>query len=196
MSNCRGPARCQSGGRGDKARHEGDAAPQGDETMGLINALAISIGVLAAVATYLCLGTPLGLQVWALFVGWGAYYHTGGKSGSIGKVAINAAWGMLVAAITLFIVGSVGGSVLVTSIIVGISVVALVAGANVAILATIPAAVYGYASTAAFVLLTGVALTDVAALGKAAILVLVSIIVGTLFGFASEQGAGMLTKKS
>ena len=40
--------------------------------MNLITALAIVIGALAAVATWLCLGTPLGLQVWALFIGWAA----------------------------------------------------------------------------------------------------------------------------
>ena len=49
--------------------------------MNLINALAISIGILAAVATYLCLGTEFGLQVWALFIGWGSFYHTGGGTG-------------------------------------------------------------------------------------------------------------------
>lgn len=42
-----------------------------------INALAISIGVLAVVATWLGLGTPLGPQVWALFIVRGSFYHNG-----------------------------------------------------------------------------------------------------------------------
>lgn len=164
--------------------------------MNLINALAISIGILAAVATYLCLGTDFGLQVWALFIGWGSFYHTGGGTGGVTKSAINHVWGALVAAIALFVVGTVGGSVAVTSILVGVSVVVLVLGAHIPALATIPAAVYGYASTAAFALLTGVAIGDITAVFKAAIIVVISLIIGNIFGFVSEKGAGALTAKA
>jgi hypothetical protein len=162
--------------------------------MNIINALAISIGILAAVATYLCLGTPLGLQVWALFIGWGSFYHSGGKTDGLTKSAVNHAWGAAVAAVALFIVATVGGSVLITSIIVGVSVVVLVLGAHLPALSTIPAAVYGYASTAAFCLLTGVAIGDLGAVIKAAAIVLVSLMIGNLFGFVSEKIAGSLAK--
>lgn len=160
--------------------------------MNTINALAISIGALAAVATYLCLGTTFGLQVWALFVGWGSFYHVGGGTDGLTKSAINHAWGVAVAAITLFVVGTVGGSVLVTSVIVGVSVVVLVMGAHTAAFSTIPAGVYGYASTAAFSLLTGVAIGEVAAMGGAALIVLISMIIGNVFGFVSEKVAGVM----
>jgi Protein of unknown function (DUF1097) len=162
--------------------------------MNIITALAIVIGALAAVATYLCLGTPLGLQVWALFIGWGSFFHTGGKEDGLQKSAINHIWGAVVAAITLIVVGNVGGSVLVTSIIVGLSVLAMVMGAHLPLLGTIPAAVYGYASTAAMSLLTGVALGDAGAVFKTAAMVVVSMIVGNLFGYVSEKIAGSLAK--
>ena len=162
--------------------------------MNLINALAISIGILAGVATWLCLGTGSGLLVWALFIGWGSYYHTGGKAEGLAKSAINHAWGAVVAAAALLVVGTVGGPVAVTSAIVGGSVVVLVLGAHIPLLATIPAAVYGYASTAAFCLLSGVAIADPVAVARAAAIVLVSMIVGNLFGFVSEKGAGSLVK--
>lgn len=164
--------------------------------MNIITALSISIGALAAVATYLCLGTSFGLQVWALFIGWGAFYHTGGGTASVSKCALNHLWGVIVATIALFVIGTVGGSVAVTSLIVGGSVVVLVLAAHLPILATIPAAVYGYASTAAFLLLTGVAIGDIAASAPAAGLVIVSLIVGNLFGFVSEKAAGLLTGPS
>lgn len=160
--------------------------------MNLINALAISIGVLAAAATYLCLGTSFGLQVWALFIGWGSFYHTGGGNDGLTKSAINHVWGIVVAAIALFVVATVGGSTAVTSIIVGVSVVVLVLGAHIPALSTIPAAVYGYASTAAFCLLTGVAIGDMAALAPAAGIVAISMIIGNIFGFVSEKVAGAL----
>jgi len=163
-----------------------------EENMNLINALAISIGVLAAVATWLCLGTPYGLSVWALFVGWGSFYHTGGGTDGFVKSAINHVWGAAVAAIALFLVATVGGSVVVTSGIVGLSVVVLVLGAHLPALATIPAAVYGYASTAAFCLLGGVALADIGAVIMAAAMVVVSLVLGNAFGFVSEKAAGMM----
>ena len=162
--------------------------------MNLINALAISIGVLAAVATWLCLGTGFGLQVWALFIGWGSFYHTGGKTDGLTKSAVNHIWGALVASLALIVVGTVAGSVVVTSIIVGVSVVVLVLGAHLPLLATIPAAVYGYASTAAFALLTGVAIGEPAAMLKAAGMIVLSLIIGNIFGLVSEKGAGALVK--
>jgi hypothetical protein len=170
------------------------AADHGRDIMHIITALAVVIGAMAAVATYLCLGTALGLQVWALFIGWGSFYHTGGKTDGLVKSAVNHAWGVVVAAIALIIVGNVAGSVAVTSLLVGVSVVVLVLAAHLPLLSTIPAAVYGYASTAAFCLLSGVAIADAGATVKAAVIVLVSLVIGNCFGFVSEKLAGMLAK--
>lgn len=164
--------------------------------MNLITALAIAIGALAGVATYLCLGTGFGLQVWALFVGWGSFYHTGGGLDGLTKSAINHGWGVLIAAVALMAIGTVGGSVLVTSTIVAVSVVVLVMGAHQALLSTIPAGVYGYASTAAFALLTGVAIADPAAMAQAAGMVFVSLVLGNVFGFVSEKAGGLMAAKA
>ncbi|WP_071795565.1 DUF1097 domain-containing protein [Natronohydrobacter thiooxidans] len=162
--------------------------------MNIINALALSIGVLAAVATWLCLGTDLGLLVWALFIGWGSFYHSGGKTDGLVKSAVNHGWGVAVAAVALFVVGTVGGPVTVASIIVGVSVVVLVLGAHLPALSTIPAGVYGYASTAAFLLLSGVAIGQIGAVIPAAAMVLVSLVLGNLFGFVSEKVAGSVAR--
>jgi hypothetical protein len=162
--------------------------------MNMINALAISIGVLAAVATWVCLGNALGLQVWALFIGWGSFYHCGGKVEGLTKSVTNHLWGIVVATLALIVVGTVAGSVEVTSALIGVSVVVLVLGAHLPALSTIPAAVYGYASTAAFALLTGVAIGDAGATIKAAAMVAASMIVGNIFGLISEMVAGKLAK--
>jgi Protein of unknown function (DUF1097) len=163
--------------------------------MNIITALALVIGALAVVATYLCLGTGLGLMVWALFIGWGSFYHTGGKEAGLQKSAVNHIWGALVAAITLAIVGSIAGiGVPMISILVGISVVILVLGAHVPLLSTIPAGVYGYASTAAAVLLTAGVMGNSGAVFKTAAMVAVSLIVGNIFGYISEKGAGAIAK--
>lgn len=163
--------------------------------MDIITALAVVIGALAAVATYLCLGPMAGtLAVWALFIGWGSFYHTGGKEAGLQKSAINHIWGALVAAIALIVVGKAAGSLLTTSLIVGVSVVVLVIAAKVAALSTIPAGVYGYASTAAATLMGGVKLDDPSAVFKAAALTALSLIVGNVFGYVSEKIAGSLAK--
>lgn len=162
--------------------------------MNIITALAIVIGALAAVATYLCLGTSLGIQVWALFLGWGSFYHSGGKEAGLKNSAVNHVWGAIMASIALIAVGMLGAGVPLISVIVGISVVVLVLGAHLPLLSTIPAGVYGYASTAAFCLLTGVALASPAAVIKAAAIVVVSLIIGNIFGYVSEKLGGMLAK--
>ncbi len=163
--------------------------------MNIITALAIVIGALAVVATYLCLGTGFGLLVWALFIGWGSFFHTGGKEDGLTKSAINHVWGAVVAAITLAIIGSIAGiGVPMISILVGISVAILVLGAHLPLLSTIPAAVYGYASTAAAVLMTAGVLGNSGAVFKTAAMVVVSMILGNLFGYVSEKIAGSLVK--
>ena len=164
--------------------------------MNIITALAIVIGALAAVATYLCLGTTFGLQVWALFLGWGSFYHSGGKEAGLKNSAVNHIWGAILASLALIAVGATGAGVPLISIIVGISVVILVLGAHLPLLSTIPAGVYGYASTAAFALLSGVALTSPAAIIKAAAMVVISLIIGNVFGYVSEKLGGMLAAKA
>lgn len=162
--------------------------------MNIITALAIVIGALAAVATWLCLGTSLGLQVWALFIGWGSFFHSGGKEVGFKNSVINHIWGVVVAAVALWILGTVGGGVIVASAIVGVSVVVLVLAAHSPMLSTIPAGVYGYASTAALCLLTAVPLTDPLAMAKAAAITAASLIVGNAFGYVSEKIAGAIAK--
>jgi hypothetical protein len=163
--------------------------------MNIVTALAIVIGALAAVATYLCLGTTLGLQVWALFIGWGCFFHTGGKEAGLQKSAINHVWGAIVAAVTLAIIGGIAGiGVPMISLLVGISVVVLVLGAHIPLINTIPAAVYGYAATAAGVLMTAGVLGNSGAVFKTAAMVAVSMIIGNIFGYASEKIAGSIAK--
>ena len=94
----------------------------------------------------------------------------------------------------MIVVGSTGAGVPMISVIVGISVVILVLGAHLPLLSTIPAGVYGYASTAAFVLLTAPLNLAAPAVIKAAVMVVISLIIGNAFGYVSEKLAGMLAK--
>ena len=161
-------------------------------------ALAISLGVLGAIATWLFLG-PLGgaLAIWAAFIAWGCFFHSGGKESGLRSTILAADAGAIVAGITLKVAGaSIGASLpanVWVAICVGLGVAAMVLLANVPLFASIPAQVYGFASTVALALLPASpgSVTD-ASLANPVVVIILSMIVGAVFGYVSEKLAGML----
>jgi hypothetical protein len=161
-------------------------------------ALAISVGVLGAIATWLFLG-PLGgaLAIWAAFIAWGCYFHCGGKEAGLQAAILNNAAGAIIAGITLVVASAaIGGSMPAAvwpAICVGAGVAAMVLLANVPMFSVIPAQVYGFASVAAYTLMkdAGGSLTA-ASLENPVVVVILSMIIGAVFGYVSEKFAGML----
>ena len=122
--------------------------------MDLITALAVSIGLLGGVATYVFLSFGMGLQIWAAFIGWASYYHCGGQTKGLTDSIAGAVWGAVMAAAAFALMGVIGlPGALGAAVAVAITVFIMIMGAKVPILSSIPAAVYGYASTAALTLL-------------------------------------------
>lgn len=166
--------------------------------MSLNTALAISLGVLGAVAAWLFLG-PLGgsLQIWAAFIAWGCFYHCGGKEPGLQSTILCTAAGAIIAGITLIVASaSIGASLpaaVWVAICVGLGVAAMVLLANVPLFASIPAQVYGFASVVALALLpaTPGSMTAVS-MANPVIAIILSMIVGAVFGYVSEKVAGML----
>lgn len=176
--------------------------------MDLITALAIIIGIMGAITTFVVvtLGSPFVL-IWAIFIGWASYYHCGGQEAGI-KASIPAnVWGAVCAAVALIALLALGVTPLNAGICVGVTVVILILGAKIPALGAIPAGVYGYASTAGLFLL-GVAGTASAgaapyesvygagngAVVKVAIAVIISLIIGNILGFISQKIAGAIVK--
>ena len=165
--------------------------------MDLITALAVSIGLLGGVATYLFLGFGMGLQIWAAFIGWASYYHCGGQTKGLMDSIAGAVWGALMAAAAFYLINMLGlPSPLGAAVAVAITVFIMVMGAKVPILSSIPAAVYGYASTAALTLLGKDELANLGGslLAVPAVNVAISMIIGAIFGYISQQLAGALSK--
>jgi hypothetical protein len=166
--------------------------------MSLNTALAISLGVLGAVATWLFLG-PLGgkLAIWAAFIAWGCFFHNGGKEAGLQSTILGTAAGAVIAGITLMVASSsIGASLpanMWVAICVGLGVAAMVLLANVPLFASIPAQVYGFASTVALALLPASpgSVTE-ASLANPVVTIILSMIVGAIFGYVSEKVAGML----
>ncbi len=171
--------------------------------MSSLVALAVSIGILGGVATVLYL--KVGLLIWAGFIAWGCFFHSGGTSAGLINTIICNAFGALVAWVAAVIILSFPYATTLTlpvwaGIVVGITVFGLVLAAKVQELSTIPASVYGYAAVFAYLLQTPEALTKEKLmsfnLANAFLLVVTSMILGAMFGFVSGKMAGAMTAKA
>ena len=158
-------------------------------------ALAVSVGVLAVVATWLFFLDPLvaaNLQVWQAFVAWGCHYHCGGKITGTRNTIVCMSFGAVVGMAAVLLAGELGAiGTLAAPVAVGLGAALIVLSSKLPWLATIPASVYGFASIAGLILL-GTGMTPTGAL----VPTILSIIMGAAFGYVSEAIAGALTRKS
>lgn len=157
--------------------------------MSMLIALAISIGLLAVVATWLFLGplAAMNFQIWQAFIAWACFYHCGGKVEGMTKTMIGMSVGAVVGMLSVMLAGQLGGlGSLAAPVAVGIGAAVLVLLAHIGLLSTIPASVYGFASVAGLILLKGLAPTD------AIVPTIGSIVLGAGFGWLSELIAGKL----
>ncbi len=173
--------------------------------MNQLTALSVSIAVLGAVWVFLALGPLAGsVLVWAGFIAWGCYFHTGGDNAALQKTIAGMVYGAVLAGIALFLVvnNPVGLPAAVAApVYVGVTVFFLVIVAGVGLLSTVPANVYGYAATVAYALQTPTAdgvgpLASLAAANMAnpVLLLSLSFVLGAVFGMISGKVAGMLGK--
>lgn len=168
--------------------------------MSLITALSLTIGIIGGFLTYLCLGPAAGsnIQIWAIFLAAAGFFHSGGKEAGLRLMITHNLFGVLMAWIALMAVthiplGATLGVPMWAGICVGVTCIIFVLAANLPALATIPATVYGYASTAAFALLATKldTLTDVS-MKNPALAAGVSLVIGALYGYACEKLALMM----
>lgn len=167
--------------------------------MPAILALSLSIGGLGAVATWLALG-PLSsiLQIWVIFIAWGCYFASGANAEGLKGAMFGHALGAVLAGVALALVQIVplplGAAT--APVWVGVMVFLLVYASQIEVFANIPAAVYGFACTAGLALVGADMLPKVleVSLGNPVLIVIVSMIVGGVFGALSGRLSGVLTK--
>ena len=173
----------------------------------IVTALALSIGLLGGVATYLYLSDPLvlGLQIWAAFIAWASFYHCGGKIQGFMLSILANLWRVVTAARTLLVVPRLGfaeqlGRPFWAGICVAIcgGVAVMILGAKIPIFSAIPATVYGYAATVALTLLSADGLANLSqpTLLNPAVIIALSMIGGAIFGLISEALAGLLARSA
>ena len=170
--------------------------------MSQLVALSLSIGILGGVATFLYL--KLGLAIWAGFVAWACFFHSGGDANAVKNTIVGNIFGSVCAWVAAMILVSMPQESLGLAwpaIVVGLTVLVLCLAAHIKAFSVIPASVYGYACTFAFLLMkegamTSAQLTAMDIKGNALLLIAVSMAIGALFGMASGKLGAALTKKA
>ena len=167
--------------------------------MSKLTALALSIAVLGGVWAFLALNPLAGIAiVWVGFIAWGCYFHTGGDNAALQKTIAGMIYGAVIGGVALYLVshGILGGlGSLAAPVIIAVTVFFLVIVAGCNLLSVVPANVYGYAATAGLALSTNTA-GNVTAMNMTnpVLLVVVSTVLGAVFGLVSGKLAGALGK--
>ncbi|HEY8015905.1 MAG TPA: DUF1097 domain-containing protein [Dongiaceae bacterium] len=173
----------------------------------------MSIAVLGAIWAFLALSPLSGyVLVWAGFIAWGCFFHSGGDNKALMKTICGTVYGAIVGWIALLIIVNVSVASLGAvwpAIVVGVTVFFLVIVASVEPLSVVPANVYGYAAIVGYSLHQASApsttpgvpgtgpLQNLAtpSFANPLILLIVSLVLGALFGYVSGQLAKALAAK-
>lgn len=105
--------------------------------MKLVTSLAVVIGGLGALATWLFLAPLAGLhlQIWAAFIAWASYFATGGTPADLPKSLLANLWGVAWATAALIGVGIFGHlGAPVIALIVGVTVCLMILGGHLPLL--------------------------------------------------------------
>jgi len=170
--------------------------------MSSLAALSLSIGILGGIATWLFL-TVGGVLIWAAFIAWACFFHTGGDVNALRATIIGNLLGAVAATVAALAILTIPGAAtlglpLWAGIVVAITAWAICIAANVKMFSVIPANVYGYAATFAFLLqtpdkLSVEALTSIS-MNNGLIVVGLSMVIGAVLGFLSGKLGAAMTK--
>jgi len=171
--------------------------------MSQLVALSVSIGLLGGIATILYL--KVGLLIWAGFIAWACFFHSGGDGNALRNTIVGNAFGAFCAWLAALIILHFPLADSLTlpvwaGIVVGLTVMAMCLAAHIKAFSVIPASVYGYAATFAYLLQTADTMTKdklmSASMANALLAVIISMAIGALFGLASGKLGGALTAKA
>lgn len=157
------------------------------------NALTLSIGVLGAFAVWLT-AWVIQVPVWVVFIAWASFFILGGGPKGLLQSAASNLTGIVIASLCLVVIQQADLGVWLTGVVVGVGSAIMVAVSRVGLLAAIPAIVWGFASTVGTSAVTGrdIAYTD--SIGNPFLMVVTAMLLGGLFGIASETLANVITR--
>ena len=157
-------------------------------------ALAVSVGVLAVIDTWLFvspLATLLPGLVWISFIAWGCHFHSGGGVKGSTTAVVGMSFGALVGMVAVMLASGplAATGQLAAPIAVGLGAAVICLASAFPLLAVVPASVYGFAAVAGPILLANLAPQN------AIIPTIISVIIGAAFGYVSEVLTNALAKK-
>lgn len=167
--------------------------------MKFVNALAVPLGIIGALLTYLALSFGM-FFIWAVFLATCMGVALGGSKEAFKSLIICGSLGVVLASIASLIILNVPvplPGAMWPAIVVGATTAMMAVAANLPVFGAIPATVIGYASTFAYLLsankLSNETFTSVN-FGNPLVINILSIIVAAAFGLVSLNIAGKLTK--
>jgi Protein of unknown function (DUF1097) len=168
--------------------------------MSKLIALALSIAILGGVWAFLALNPLASIAlVWVGFIAWACYFHSGADTAALQKTIAGMSFGAVMAGIALALVsgGALAGlGALGAPVIIAVTVFPLVAAASISLLSVVPANVYGYAAAAGLALTANTAgNATMMNMSNPVLLVIVSTVLGAVFGMASGKLAGAIGGK-
>ena len=165
------------------------------------SAMAISLGVFGSLSTYLFAAYGGSLSLWAAFVAWACFFHSGGGVSAAKLTFASSIFGCVLGWATMLAMtgssfGASLGMPLWGAICVAVSAPIAVLAARIQILSAVPITMSALACVSAFVLLKGSDMQD--AVGSvnmlsvsidhnALINIMLSMLIGLGFGLATER---------
>jgi hypothetical protein len=154
-------------------------------------ALTISIGVLGAVAVVLT-GSVLRVPVWVVFIAWASFFIVGGGVAGLKRSVASNITGSVLAGIVLLINEVAGLGLILAAVAVGLGSAAMVQASRFSLLSTLPAIVWGFASTVGTQAVTDRGVTTMA-INNPWLMAMVALLLGAVFGIVSERAAALMT---
>ena len=170
---------------------------------------SITIAVLGAILTWLFLLEATGpILFWAALVGWACFVHCGADNKALRDTIACNILGIVIAWIAAFLVVSIPaadalGLALWSGIVVGVGLLVLGLLSGIPAFSSVPAGLLGYASALAYIWEAGILKGEQGVLStqqllaaeytNPLILVVVSMVIGAVVGYAAEKVVASLS---
>lgn len=170
--------------------------------MNPIHAYAISGALIASITTWAFLQFP-GLLIWAAFIGWAGFLHSGGTRAMIKMTVSCMAFGVAMA--WLFAMLIAGGYIhlpvpFAAAVLVALIAPLIIVASKFDLLSIVPASFYGFACTFAFLAQTpgkfDAQVLRSGTLDNALIVVPLSLCIGVALGYLQTLIAGRMMQAS
>jgi len=158
------------------------------------DAMSLSIGALGALDTYLT-ATVIPVPVFVTFIAWASFFILGGDIAGLKQSLACNMLGILISSLTLLTSLLLPGSTWFIALCVGVGSFAMVQASKIPLFAPTPAVVWGFASTVGTFVVSGVPIQHVG-LNNPALVAATAMVLGGLFGYASELWGNAMSKSA